>query len=361
LSAWLEGRFQLKRDDFELDAALSSPSQGVTALFGRSGSGKTTLLRCVAGLQRAQSGSLRVGDQVWQAPRRFVPPHQRAIGYVFQEASLLPHLTVQQNLSFGLQRVNTELRIAYDQAVELLGVGGMLQRLPHQLSGGERQRVAIGRALLTQPQLLLMDEPLSALDSEGKQQILPYLEALTRNLEIPTLYVSHSLEEVTRLCQRMVCLESGRVTDSGELTEVVARMPLSRQVGEPSAVIESRILAHDPGYGLSYLDLEGHRLSVSLRDAQLGETVRVRVPARDVAISVHRIEGSSMLNTLPATIIGIEPFPDGVRMLVHLQCGRSSLLAKITRKSFELLGLREGMSVFAQVKTVSLLQDDQLG
>lgn len=357
MSAWLQGQFRTQFEQFCLDVELSLPAQGVTALFGRSGSGKTTLLRCLAGLQRAANGRLKVGDQTWQDRRLFVPPHRRPIGYVFQEASLLPHLSVKQNLCFGLQRSTGPVRIHFDQVVELLALNALLERMPDNLSGGERQRVAIGRALLSQPQLLLMDEPLSALDAEGKQQILPYLQTLARTLAIPTVYVSHSLDEVCRLADQMLYLEAGRVIDQGPLTEVVARLPLGRQLGEESAVVEARLLGHDAGHGLSYLDLQGQRLSINLRSAELGEVIRVRIPARDVAISLTRIQGSSMLNTLPATVIDFEPFADGVRMLIRLRIGDTQLLSKITRKSFQLLGIRRGLAVYAQIKTVSLFDD----
>tara|TARA_R110001583_G_scaffold152323_1_gene304120 strand:- start:103 stop:1194 length:1092 start_codon:yes stop_codon:yes gene_type:complete len=357
MSGWLKGQFRTQLEQFCLDVELRLPAQGVTALFGRSGSGKTTLLRCLAGLQRADSGRLIVGGQIWQNSCRFVPPHRRPIGYVFQEASLLPHLSVKQNLCFGLVRAVKPARIDYQQVVELLAIGPLLERMPDKLSGGERQRVAIGRALLSQPQLLLMDEPLSALDTEGKQQILPYLQRLARTLAIPTVYVSHSLDEVCRLADRVLYLEEGRVADQGPLTEVVARLPLGRQLGQESAVVEARLLAHDAGHGLSYLDLQGQRLSINLRSAALGEVIRVRIPARDVAISLTRIQGSSMLNTLPARVTDFEPFTDGVRMLIRLHCGDAQLLSKITRKSFQLLGIRRGLEVYAQIKTVSLFDD----
>ncbi len=360
MSGWLEGQFKTRFDDFSLDVLLSLPATGVTALFGRSGCGKTTLLRSIAGLHRADSGNLWVDNRCWQSGKTFVKPHKREIGYVFQEASLLAHLNVDQNLRFGMQVGNGKGRISFESVVELLGLGQMLQRMPSKLSGGERQRVAIGRALLSQPQLLLMDEPLSALDYDGKQQILPYLQTLTRSLKIPTLFVSHSLDEVCQLADRMLYLDAGRIVDQGPITEVVARLPVGRQLGEESSVVEARLLAHDPGHGLSYLDLEGHRLSVSLRQAAMGDQVRVRIPAKDVAISLQKITSSSMLNTLPVTVTDFTSFAGGVRMLVRLRCGDAELLAKITSKSFELLGLRKGMDVYAQIKTVSLFDDYQL-
>ncbi|WP_426415211.1 molybdenum ABC transporter ATP-binding protein [Aestuariirhabdus sp. LZHN29] len=357
MSAWLEGAFRTGLGDFTLDASLSLESNGVTALFGRSGSGKTSLLRCIAGLHRAEEGELWVDGVCWQQGRRFLPSHRRAIGYVFQEASLLPHLSIEANLRFGFKRTRDDAGIAPDQVIELLGLSAYLGRMPDKLSGGERQRVAIARALLSQPRLLLMDEPLSALDTEGKQQILPYLQTLTRHLRIPTLYVSHSLEEVTRVADRMVYLEQGRVADRGTLMEVVPRLPAGKVGGEESVVVEGRMLAQDSGHGLSYLDLEGYRLSVNQIGAELGERVRVRIPARDVAISLHEVRDSSMLNALPVIVCGLRDGADGIRVLVELRVGATLLLAKITRKSFELLGLREGMAVFAQIKSVAMLQD----
>ncbi len=355
----LQARFCASLGEFNLDAEMSTPLQGVTALFGQSGSGKTSLLRCVAGLMRPENGFLQVDDALWQGPGCFLPPHRRPIGYVFQEASLLPHLSVRDNLQFGLRRAR-RAAIPFDQVVALLGIDGLLARMPDRLSGGERQRVAIGRALLAQPRLLLMDEPLSALDQQGKQEILPFLETVTRELKIPTLYVSHSLEEVCRLANHMVYLEKGRVERQGPITEVVPWLPAGRQQGDESALVEARVLAHDPGHGLSYLDLQGYRLSVTLRQAAIGETIRVRIPARDVALSLERPENSSMLNLLPVTLTGFAPLRDETRMLVLLRCGAVTLLAKITRKSFELLGLREGLSLYCQIKTVSLLQEERL-
>ncbi|RRJ83511.1 molybdenum ABC transporter ATP-binding protein [Aestuariirhabdus litorea] len=353
----MRGSFHSRLGEFDLDLSLSLPERGVTALFGRSGSGKTSLLRCIAGLHRAERGELWVDGECWQQGRRFLPVHRRPIGYVFQEASLLPHLSIEANLRFGLSRSRSEPGIAPEQVVELLGLEGLLGRMPERLSGGERQRVAIGRALLSQPRLLLMDEPLSALDSEGKQQILPYLQNLTRQLGIPTLYVSHSLEEVSRLADRMLYIEQGQLLDQGALVEVVPRLPAGKLGGEESVVVEARLLAQDPGHGLSYLDLEGYRLSVNQVDAELRQRVRVRIPARDVAISLRPIEGSSMLNGLPATVCGLRDGADGIRVLVELRVRNSLLLAKITRKSFELLGLREGLGVYAQIKSVALLQE----
>lgn len=207
----IEARFEGRRGDFRLDAAFTVPAFGVTALTGPSGGGKTSLLRCIAGLER-MDGRLRIGDQVWQDERRFLPPHQRAVGYVFQEPSLLPHLSVRANLWFGLTRARTPPQIGFDEVVALLGVEPLLARSPARLSGGEQQRVAIGRALLSQPQWLLMDEPLSGLDPAGKIEILPYLERLHQTLAIPVLYVSHDPAEIARLADRVLLMREGRVT-----------------------------------------------------------------------------------------------------------------------------------------------------
>ncbi len=347
--------FTMQRGDFALDAAFDAPATGVTALFGPSGSGKTTLLRCIAGLERAR-GSLIVNGEVWQEGKSFLPVHRRPLGYVFQEASLFPHLSVRANLEYGYRRLNpSERRVQLEQAVEWLGLSRLIgRRDPGNLSGGERQRIAIGRALLASPRILLMDEPLAALDMESRLEILPYLEGLHRGLEIPLLYVTHALDEVARLADHLVLLQQGRVIASGALGETLARLDLpTAHLDEAGVVIEAVLSAHDEAYSLSRLDFSGGSLWVGKINQPLGTRVRARVLARDVSIALEPPQGSSITNILEASIVEIrDEGPDKVN--VCMSVGGSVLLSRITRRSCDLLKLESGMQVYAQVKSVAL-------
>ncbi|MEW5903884.1 MAG: molybdenum ABC transporter ATP-binding protein [Pseudomonadota bacterium] len=350
-------RFKLQRDSFTLDAAFDAPMRGVTALFGASGSGKTTLLRCIAGLERA-TGTLQVNGSVWQDAQTFVPVHQRALGYVFQEASLFPHLSVRANLEYGYQRIAAAQRkVQPAQVIEWLGLSQLMERRDaNSLSGGERQRVAIGRALLVSPEILLMDEPLSALDSRSKQEILPYLERLHRELDIPVLYVSHAMDEIARLAEHLVLLEHGRVIASGTLHDTLSRLDLpTAHFDDAGAVIEAELAQHDEPYHLSRLDFPGGQLWVGRVAQPFGTCLRARVLARDVSIATQAPHGSSINNILNARIEEIRD--EGTdKVLVKLQVGESQyLLARITRRSCDQLGLHVGASVFAQVKSVALM------
>jgi molybdate transport system ATP-binding protein len=353
----IQARFALQREDFALDAVFSAPAVGVTALFGPSGSGKTTLLRCIAGLERAQ-GALQVKGETWQDENTFVPTHKRPLGYVFQEASLFPHLSVRANLEYGLKRTPlAERKVPLEQVVEWLGLGRLIERGdPAKLSGGERQRVAIGRALLTSPRILLMDEPLSALDTNSKQEILPYLERLHRELNIPVLYVSHALDEVARLADHLVLLEKGRVIASGELHETLARLDLpTAHFDDAGAVIEAAVAQHDEKYHLTRLDFPGGTLWVGRVEQPFGTHIRARVLARDVSIATQPPQGSSINNILNARIEEIrDEGPD--KVVVRMTVGESQvLLSRITRRSRDHLGLVAGMYVCAQVKSVALM------
>lgn len=355
----LTARFELSHPGFALDVDLALPGSGVTALFGPSGSGKTSCLRCVAGLERGARGRLVVAGETWQDSERglFLPPHRRALGYVFQDANLFEHLDVRRNLLFGWQRVAPgERRLALEQVVELLGIEGLLTRLPARLSGGERQRVGIARALLTSPRLLLMDEPLAALDAERKAEILPYLERLTRELALPILYVSHAPDEVARLADHLVLLEQGRVLASGPTSAVLARLDLPIALAEDAGVVlEGRVLGHDPDYGLLSLGLPGEQ-RVLLAHAPLppGQALRIKVLARDVSLSLER-HHSSILNVLPATVAEIAPTRSPAQVLLRLDLGGTALLARITRYSLERLSLQPGSQVWAQLKSVAVL------
>ena len=352
----IEARFRIQREDFTLDVQFSAPSRGVTALFGPSGSGKTTLLRALAGLERPTGGYLRVGREVWQDDTRFLPPHQRSVGYVFQEASLFHHLTVRGNLEYGWKRVrDTQRKISFEQAQTLLDLESLLGRHPQQPSGGERQRVAIARALLTSPRLILMDEPLAALDFSRKAQILPYFERLHEELEIPIFYVSHLPDEVVRLADHLILLEEGKVQGVGAIAEMLTRfdLPLAHD-SDAGALIEARVAGYDEHFYLSLLDFAGGRLTLSHQALPLGHRVRVQVLARDVSLTLERQTGTSILNILPATVERmVEENP--TQVLVRLNAGGVPLLARITRKSVAALELEPGKTVYAQIKAVALL------
>jgi molybdate transport system ATP-binding protein len=359
----IEIRLRLPRRDFALDVSLSLPARGVTALFGPSGCGKTTVLRALAGLERA-SGRVALDDAVWQddATGRFVPTHQRAIGYVIQEAALFPHLDVQRNLHYGLQRVPAAQRhLALDQAVELLGIGALMSRRPEHLSGGERQRVAIARALATSPRLLLMDEPLAALDAERKAEILPFLERLQRDLSLPIVYVTHAMDEVARLADHLVLMQAGRVLADGPLTELLARpdLPLARQ-DEAGVVLVAQVLEHDAAYGLSRIGFDGGALWLGQSDAAVGQRVRARVLARDVSLTRHAPVETSILNVLPVVVESLQANHSTALLRLRLGApgttGGTLLLARITRKSCEALALAPGDALFAQIKGVALMR-----
>lgn len=346
---------------FALDVNLQLPAQGITALFGPSGSGKTTLLRCIAGLEKVSNGHLIVNGECWQSDNFFLPVHRRALGYVFQEASLFPHLTVQGNLDYGAarsrrQKTNKAEPVNQRNTIELLGIGHLLLRQPERLSGGERQRVAIARALLSAPKLLLMDEPLAALDYERKREILPYLERLREELDIPIVYVSHAFDEVFRLADHLVLLETGRVIANGPLTDLTARLDLPLAQGQDTGVvIEATVGAHDHDYHLARLDFPGGCVHAGLREMPLGHQARISIQASDVSIALTEATDSSIVNRLPAQIEAFAETHHPAHLLVRLDVGGTPLLARITRRSSDQLGLREGQSVWVHIKTVALI------
>ena len=355
----IQARFRLDYPGFTLDVDLDLPGRGVTALFGHSGSGKTSCLRCIAGLERAASARLLVNGELWQdsASGLYVPTHQRALGYVFQEASLFPHLTVQRNLDFGMKRVDpAQRRVDPAHICRLLGIEQLLQRKPDRLSGGERQRVGIARALLTSPRLLLMDEPLAALDLQRKAEILPYLERLHDELDIPVLYVSHAPDEVARLADHVVLMEAGQVVASGGLQQTLARLDLPLAFSEDAGVvIAASVGAHDEHYHLTRLDFAGGSVLVARRPEAPGQSLRFRVHARDVSLSLQPLENSSITNALAATVLASAPADTPAHTLVQLDAGGSLLLARIARRSADLLNIHPGQRLWAQIKTVALL------
>ncbi|MDP1529262.1 MAG: molybdenum ABC transporter ATP-binding protein [Rhodoferax sp.] len=351
----IEARFRSTQGSFVLDAAFSVPSRGVTALFGASGSGKTTLLRLIAGLTRAP-GSLIVNGEVWQDDRTFIPTHRRALGYVFQEASLFPHLSVRANLEYGWKRVPiAERRTAFGDVVDWLGLAALLAQAPRHLSGGQRQRVAIGRALLASPRLLLMDEPLSALDATSRADILPYLERLHRELELPLIYVSHAQDEVARLADYLLLIDAGRITYQGPLVDGLTRLdlPLAHR-DTASTVIDTTVVAHDQEFQLTRVAHQGMALELPGLFAAPGEPLRVRIAARDVSLALTAPEHSSILNLLPAQVIALMDDAPG-QVIVQLAVSDRVLLSRITRKSATTLHLSPGTHVIAQVKSVAVV------
>jgi molybdate transport system ATP-binding protein len=355
----IDAAFRGRLGRFVLDASLSVPATGVTAIFGPSGCGKTTIARCIAGLQRLSDGFCAIDGEIWQDGKAFRPAHRRPVGYVFQEPSLFPHLSVRRNLLYGAPKA-AATSIGFDEVVELLGLTALLDRSPHHLSGGERQRVAIGRALLSQPKLLLMDEPLAALDRTTKDEILPFLERLHDRLSLPILYISHDMAEIERFADHLVLMERGRVVGAGPLHVLQSdpALPLanSRDAG---VSIDGIAEAHDKRYALLTLAVDGGRLHVPSHRVAIGARQRLRIAASDVSIVRKRPSESSILNILPARIVAQSPLGAG-EITVVLALGAdgtgASILSRITRRSRDLLGLSEGMDVFAQVKGVSLVR-----
>ena len=347
--------FRGRLGKFALDAAFAAPAVGITGLFGPSGCGKTTVLRCIAGLQRLEGSCVVAGD-VWQDERRFRPTHRRPIGYVFQEASLFPHLSVRGNLLYGARGASEKV-ITLAQVSALLGLEQLLDRAPRNLSGGERQRVAIGRALLSQPRLLLMDEPLSALDRATKTEILPFLERLHGGLRLPIIYVSHDMTEMEQLADHLVLMQQGRVTAAGPLGVLQSdpSLPLA-SAREAAVTVEGVAHAYDAQDGLLTVMVDGQPFLVPSASASLGNSQRLRVAAGDVSLARERSGVSTILNIVPVRIVSATPLGahEMLAVLGLAQGEGARLLARITRRSWQRLELREGLDVFAQIKSVAL-------
>ena len=357
MSQAIRFQFKVKREDFNLDATATIPGQGVTALFGHSGSGKTTLLRALAGLEPDVEGKLVVAGQRWLDSEQKInlPTHQRAIGYVFQETALFPHLRVEQNLLYGWRRTaKAERRHKPPQVIDTLGLEPLLKRYPQQLSGGEKQRVAIGRALLNTPQLLLMDEPMAALDQQRKQEIMPYLERLHAEAKIPILYVTHDLEELVRIADHLLLIEQGRIIKDGPFETLLAdsSLPIA-QDEDAGALIKTRLTAQDEEYLLSELSFCGGTITVGHIDQPIGSEIRIRIHAKDVSLALQPQQESSVLNIVQCRITGITPQGQS-RVIVSMDAGGAPLLSRITRKSADKLALVEGSEVYAQIKSVAL-------
>lgn len=359
---------EFARSEFLLDVDLRLPASGITVLFGASGSGKTTLLRCVAGLERAPRAIVTVNGSEWQHDGTlFLPTWRRPLGYVFQEPSLFIHLNVAQNIRYGLSRGAPSAQaspISLDSVIELLGISGLLHRKPTELSGGERQRVAIARALATQPQLLLLDEPLASLDQARRQEILPWLGRLRDELKIPMLYVTHTADEVVRLADHLVVLERGRVRASGAVSEVLSAInPVVVLGDDAGALLDVKVAEHDRRWKLVRVAFPGGDLW--LRDTgfstgdskgpRTGKSARVRVLARDVSIATERPVHTSIQNILPCVVESVAADLEESQSLVQLRCGESILLARVTSRAIASLGLIGGMPVWAQIKAVVLV------
>ena len=344
---------------FALETSFTSDG-GVTALFGRSGSGKTSIIRIIAGLIRPDHGRVSLDGSILADTDRqvFVPRHRRRFGYVFQEARLFPHLSVRQNLNYGRWFApRNERSESFDGVVGLLGIAALLDRRPAKLSGGEKQRVAIGRALLSSPRLLLMDEPLAALDEARKAEILPYLERLRDETQIPIIYVSHSIAEVARLANRVVVMRDGKVETIGPAVDIFSQLsgPLAIDRREAGVLLEGRVEHVEDRHRLTVVALKAAKLFVPGQAAAIGKTVRVHIPARDVMLATTRPEGLSALNILEGEVRDISAATDGT-VEVTVDCGGDIVLARITQLSAERLGLRVGLPVHAVIKTVALEQ-----
>jgi len=341
---------------FRLDMTCSIADKGVTAIYGPSGSGKSTLLDCIAGLRTPDAGSsIRFAGESWHGNGKAIPGWQRGIGYVFQDARLFPHLDVAGNLLYGAQRQQRGEGAALEDVCDWLSLNTLRRQKTTLLSAGERQRVAIGRALLSNPRLLLLDEPLANLDSAASRQCLDYLQQVTNRLRIPMLYVSHDIEEVGRIADHILLLENGQLRDHGPLLELSGRLDtrLSHEE-QAAALLDAKVAEHEQEFGLTRLDVEGQSIYVNLLAEGAGQHHRIRIPARDVSICREHPRGSSILNILRVRIEEVET-TSAARVLVRLGFGEQYLLARITRKSATELALQTGDEVYAQVKSAALL------
>ncbi|MBB3102806.1 molybdenum ABC transporter ATP-binding protein [Azomonas macrocytogenes] len=348
--------FTVNHGSFILDTRLELPDKGVTALFGRSGSGKTTLLRCIAGLEHPRGGRLVFQGETWQDERTFLPTYKRPLGYVFQEASLFPHLKVLQNLEYGLKRVPPgKRRVRMDQVIQLLGLEGLLARYPDQISGGQRQRVSLGRALLTSPDLLLMDEPLASLDATSKDEILPFLERLRDEQALPIIYISHSIDEVIRLADHLVLLDDGKVVAQGGLQALLTarELPFIR-TESASTALHAQVSHPDVGDELTELAVEGQPLLIAKCSVPTGQPVRVKIMARDVGLALTPPTDTSFLNCLRVTLLDSLPGTLPSQALVRLKLGEQILLSRVSRRSAGRLGLQAGQRLYALIKGVAL-------
>lgn len=349
--------FVVERPDFALDVDLSIPARGITGVFGRSGAGKTTLLRSIAGLESPQHGRLVVDGDTWLDTNGNIskPVRERAVAYVFQEPRLFGHLDVRGNIDYGRRRAGRRAHgVDVEQIVRMLAIGHLLERRTSEISGGEAQRVAIARALMTAPTLVLMDEPLSSIDEDRKDEILPFLERLHAELSVPAVYVSHNVDEISRLCDHLVVIDRGRVIASGELQAVLTGMELPVLSGrEACSVIDAKVARVDAGYELTSVSFQGGELMLPGLLGEPGQAIRARIRASDISLCTEMPRQTSILNVLPARVDNISP-EDGPTVLLRLALGDDRLLARITRRSLSTLDLKEGDEVFAQIKSVTV-------
>jgi molybdate transport system ATP-binding protein len=352
----IELRFDFQQGGFSTKVELELASNGITAIFGPSGSGKTSLLRAIAGLDHHQGSFVSVSGTIWQDGNHFVPVHKRPLGVVFQQASLFSHLDVMENIEFGRKQAGLPMgNNETSSIIEMLDLRNLLHRRPANLSGGELQRVALARALTVEPELLLLDEPLASLDEKRKNEILPYLETLHRESKIPILYVTHSLNEVSRLADQMVVLEGGKVVASGTVAELFSRMDLVMgQDDQASTLVDAEVVKHDDQFGLSTLVCSGGDFTVAKFDAAIGSVARLRVFARDVSVTLSRQMDTSIQNIFDVKIVDFKP-QGTAHVLVSLDFSGQTLFARLTQKSFSELDLKPGKKVFAQVKSVALV------
>ena len=349
----LDISLRLTRGAFQLHADLQLPMQGTTVVFGPSGCGKSTLLRVIAGLEPAANGQVQVAGTTWQSPQFRLPTHRRAVGMVFQHSALLPHLSVEGNLRYGWKRAKASATLL-SEWIEKLQLAPLLARRPHSLSGGERQRVALARALVTHPKLLLLDEPLSALDTQRRSEILPFLETVRREAGIPILYVTHAVEEVARLADHLVLMDAGGITATGPALDLLNRSDLPLALRDDAGVVlDAQLIERDP-HGLLALHTRAGTLYAHGPAHPPGTPLRVRIQARDVSLALHQHDDSSLLNLLPATLEALDALPGG-QVQARLLANGAPLLARISHRSLERLQLRPGMALWAQIKAVALL------
>ncbi|WP_160154958.1 molybdenum ABC transporter ATP-binding protein [Microbulbifer sp. ALW1] len=366
---------QANSRQFSLDVQLALPGRGVTGIFGPSGSGKTTLLRCIAGLQPCENGSLSVNGALWQSvhkPRKALAVHKRPLGYVFQQPSLFPHLSAADNLAFARKRAWENVSAAeYEQVTALMGIEHLLKQYPAALSGGEQQRVAIARALLVKPRLLLMDEPLASLDQMRKRDILPYLEKLHRTLDIPVLYVSHSVDEIARLADHLLLMENGKILNEGPATEILSRTDFPVQLGDDLGVlVEAKIAERNSEWHLARAQFDGGNLWLRDSGEAIGEDIRVRILARDISLTLEQDTRTSILNRVPVRVQEISADRDPAMVLLRLKpitnetpatlephaITETRLIARITRRSLQQLAIHAGSEVWAQIKSVAIVR-----
>jgi len=359
-------KFELERNsnrehDFYLDLHFKIPTSGITAIYGASGSGKTTLLRCIAGLEKASKGRLSIGGDIWQDENLFLATHQRELGYVFQEPSLFSHLSARQNLDYAINRTKNKIsQQKYNNIMNVMDIEKLLDAYPQDLSGGEQQRIAIARALVTQPKILLMDEPLSALDDDLKSEIMPYLERLTKNLDapLPIIYVTHSIDEVSRLADHLVVMKLGKLVEQGSLEQVLPTLGQYFQTQDSDKlgmVFKCQVVEQDTLWHLNKVIFRNNELWVHSKNLKLNEQLRVRILAKDISIALSNHQDSSILNRIAAKIVAINRDKDDAYCLVKLQLNDCFIVAQLTRKSVDHLQLKSGLKVWAQIKSVAII------